>query len=112
MLAGHFDRLILALVNGDAEIGRAFVSLPFDHLLFTGSTQVGKQVMRAAAEHLTPVTLELGGKSPAIVGRDIEIRAAADRIVFGKCLNAGQTCIAPDYVLVPEESVEAFVTAA
>ncbi len=112
LVAGHFDPSLLAVVNGDADIGRAFVSLPFDHLLFTGSTPVGKNVMRAAAEHLTPVTLELGGKSPAIVGRDFPVDEAAGRILYGKCLNAGQTCIAPDYVLVPAERIDDFVRAA
>ncbi|HSN20676.1 MAG TPA: coniferyl aldehyde dehydrogenase [Usitatibacter sp.] len=112
LVARHFDPEVLAVVNGGPEVGRAFVALPFDHLLFTGSGAVGRQVMRAAAENLTPVTLELGGKSPAIVGRGISIAEAADKVLFGKCLNAGQTCIAPDYALVPEERVEAFVEAA
>ncbi|WP_350617373.1 aldehyde dehydrogenase family protein, partial [Pseudomonas sp. HY7a-MNA-CIBAN-0227] len=85
-------------VLGDAEVAVAFSSLPFDHLLFTGSTHVGKQVMRAAADNLTPVTLELGGKSPAIVSTDVPLKDAARRIAWGKTLNAGQTCIAPDYV--------------
>ena len=108
----RFDRACLAVVNGGVDVARAFVELPFDHLLFTGSTEVGKHVMRAAAANLTPVTLELGGKSPAIVGRAIDIDEAAQRIMYGKCLNAGQTCIAPDYVLVPEERVEEFAKAA
>ena len=112
LFAGHFDPAVLAVINGATDIAREFVSLPFDHLLFTGSTEVGRQVMRAAAANLTPVTLELGGKSPAIVGRDIAIAEAADRILFGKCLNAGQTCIAPDYALVPEERIEEFVAGA
>jgi coniferyl-aldehyde dehydrogenase len=112
LVAERFSADVLAVVNGGADIARAFVSLPFDHLLFTGSTPVGREVMRAAADNLTPVTLELGGKSPAIVGRGISIADAADRIVYGKCLNAGQTCIAPDYALVPEEHVAAFVDAA
>ena len=99
------------MVNGGAEVAQAFCRLPFDHLLFTGSTGVGRHVMRAAADNLTPVTLELGGKSPAIVGRGFPVAEAASRILFGKCLNAGQTCVAPDYVLVPEESVDAFVEA-
>jgi acyl-CoA reductase-like NAD-dependent aldehyde dehydrogenase len=103
---------VLAVVNGGPDVARAFTALPFDHLLFTGSTAVGRHVMRAAAENLTPVTLELGGKSPAIVGRGIDAAEAADRILYGKCLNAGQTCIAPDYVLVPEERVDAFAAAA
>ena len=112
LVAERFSPEVLAIVNGGAEVARAFVALPFDHLLFTGSTPVGREVMRAAAQNLTPVTLELGGKSPAIVGRGIAAAEAADRILYGKCLNGGQTCIAPDYALVPEESVAAFVEAA
>ncbi|QJR15177.1 coniferyl aldehyde dehydrogenase [Usitatibacter palustris] len=112
LVAQRFDPAVLAVVNGGPEIAREFSALPFDHLLFTGSTAVGRHVMRAAAENLTPVTLELGGKSPAIVGRDFSVAQAADRILYGKCLNAGQTCIAPDYVLVPEERVAEFVDAA
>jgi acyl-CoA reductase-like NAD-dependent aldehyde dehydrogenase len=112
LVAKRFDPATLSVVNGGPEIAQAFVALPFDHLLFTGSTEVGKHVMRAAAANLTPVTLELGGKSPAIVGRKIAIEEAAGRILYGKCLNAGQTCIAPDYALVPEERVADFVSAA
>ncbi|HEX4857677.1 MAG TPA: coniferyl aldehyde dehydrogenase [Usitatibacteraceae bacterium] len=99
-------------VLGGPDTARAFCHLPFDHLLFTGSTAVGREVMRAAAENLTPVTLELGGKSPAIVGPECRIDEAADKILFGKCLNAGQTCIAPDYVLVPRAQEQAFAEAA
>jgi acyl-CoA reductase-like NAD-dependent aldehyde dehydrogenase len=112
LVAARFAPELLAVVNGGPDVARAFAALPFDHMLFTGSTQVGRQVMAAAAANLTPVTLELGGKSPAIVGRDIAIGEAADRILFGKCLNAGQTCIAPDYALVPEERVDEFTAAA
>lgn len=112
LVAARIDPDVLAVLNGGPDLARAFVALPFDHLLFTGSTAVGRQVMRAAAANLTPVTLELGGKSPAIVGRGIAIEEAAGRVLFGKCLNAGQTCIAPDYALVPEERVEAFVAGA
>jgi coniferyl-aldehyde dehydrogenase len=101
----------VAVVTGGPEIAEAFSRLAFDHLLFTGSTRVGKAVMRAAAENLTPVTLELGGKSPAIVGEDFPIELAAKRIMLGKLFNAGQTCIAPDYALVPEGSVQPFVDA-
>lgn len=108
----HFRGGEVTVVNGGPEAGEAFCRLPFDHLLFTGSTGVGRKVMGAAAENLTPVTLELGGKSPAIVGRGFPVEEAASRILFGKCLNAGQTCIAPDYALVPEEAVESFVEAA
>jgi acyl-CoA reductase-like NAD-dependent aldehyde dehydrogenase len=111
-VADRFDAALLTVVNGDATVAREFTALPFDHLLFTGSTEVGRQVMRAAAANLTPVTLELGGKSPAIVGHGVDVAEAADRIMFGKCLNAGQTCIAPDYALVPEDRVDAFCEAA
>ncbi|NJD87983.1 MAG: coniferyl aldehyde dehydrogenase [Betaproteobacteria bacterium] len=102
----------VTVANGGPEVAQAFCRLPFDHLLFTGSSGVGRHVMRAAADNLTPVTLELGGKSPAIVGRGFPVDEAASRVMFGKCLNAGQTCIAPDYALVPEESVADFVAAA
>ena len=112
LVASRFPPEQVAVVNGDADVAAAFTSLPFDHLVFTGSTSIGRHVMRAAAENLTPVTLELGGKSPAIVGRGFPIGEAASRVLYGKCLNAGQTCVAPDYVLVPEESTEAFVAAA
>jgi coniferyl-aldehyde dehydrogenase len=102
----------ICVINGDADIARQFSALPFDHLLFTGSTAVGRHVMRAAAENLTPVTLELGGKSPAIVGPECDIDEAAAKIMFGKCLNAGQTCIAPDYVLLPRGMETKFIEAA
>jgi coniferyl-aldehyde dehydrogenase len=106
-----FPEDLVAVVLGEAEAGIAFSRLAFDHLLFTGSTSVGRQVMRAAADNLTPVTLELGGKSPAIVSHDVPLKDAAERIAFGKTLNAGQTCVAPDYVLVPQERVAGFVEA-
>lgn len=112
LVAKYFPRGEIAVVNGGPETGKAFASLPFDHLLFTGSTSVGRHVMKSAAENLTPVTLELGGKSPAIVANDYPIEIAAERILFGKCLNAGQTCIAPDYVLLPKGKEEAFAAAA
>jgi coniferyl-aldehyde dehydrogenase len=98
------------VVLGDATVGADFARLPFDHLLFTGSTKVGHDIMRMAADNLTPVTLELGGKSPAIVDRSADIGVAAERIAYGKLLNAGQTCIAPDYALVPSASVTDFAT--
>ena len=112
LVRSHFAADEVGVVNGDAEVARAFAALPFDHLLFTGSTAVGRAVMRAAADNLTPVTLELGGKSSAIVGPDYPIAGAAERIVIGKCMNAGQTCIAPDYALVPAGRVREFVEAA
>ncbi|WP_053213168.1 coniferyl aldehyde dehydrogenase [Pseudomonas sp. Q12-87] len=111
LLARIFPQDLVCVVLGEAEIGMAFSRLPFDHLLFTGATSIGKHVMRAAAEHLTPVTLELGGKSPAIVSADVPLKDAAERIAFGKTLNAGQTCVAPDYVLVPQSRVGEFVEA-
>lgn len=103
------DRVAVAL--GDAEIASAFSALPFDHLVFTGSTAVGRKVMAAAAKNLTPVTLELGGKSPAIVCADADIDKAAARLATGKWLNAGQTCIAPDYVLVEAGVRDRFIDA-
>ncbi|MGO8953205.1 MAG: coniferyl aldehyde dehydrogenase [Rhodomicrobium sp.] len=99
----------VATVLGGPEAGAAFAALPFDHLFYTGSTAVGRKVMLAAAQNLTPVTLELGGKSPCIVGEDAALPAAAESIASGKLLNAGQTCIAPDYVLVPEARREEFL---
>ncbi|KAF1054887.1 MAG: Coniferyl aldehyde dehydrogenase [Stenotrophomonas maltophilia] len=111
LLAKVFPEDLVAVVQGEVDVGVAFSKLPFDHLLFTGATSVGKHVMRAAAENLTPVTLELGGKSPALVSESVPIADAAERIAFGKSLNAGQTCVAPDYVLVPQHRVEEFIGA-
>jgi acyl-CoA reductase-like NAD-dependent aldehyde dehydrogenase len=111
MMRETFEQDVVAVVTGGPEVGEAFAKLPFDHLVFTGSTRIGKVVMRAAAENLVPVTLELGGKSPTIVGDDIPMEVAATRIMMGKCFNAGQTCIAPDYVFIPEGKEPAFVDA-
>jgi len=108
LLERVFPEDLVSVVLGEVAVGQAFARLPFDHLLFTGATSVGRQVMLAAAQNLTPVTLELGGKSPAIVSASVPLDAAAERIAFGKTLNAGQTCVAPDYVLVPRERLEAF----
>ena len=91
------------------KTGKAFSALPFDHLIFTGATAIGRHILHAAADSLTPVTLELGGKSPAIVGRSANVAQAAERITAGKMMNAGQICLAPDYLLVPEEQEEAVV---
>jgi len=99
------------VITGGPEVAQAFSALPFDHLVFTGSTGVGRKVMQAAAQNLTPVTLELGGKSPVIVCDDYDLEKAARSIAFGKFLNAGQTCIAPDYALVPHARVDAFARA-
>ncbi len=111
IISEAFPPDLVAVALGDAAVGRAFAQLPFNHLLFTGATSVGREVMRAAAENLTPVTLELGGKSPAIVAPDANIVRAAADIAYGKLLNSGQTCIAPDYVLVPGASLRPFVEA-
>lgn len=111
MLAKIFSRERVAVVQGDAQTAAAFAALPFDHLFFTGSTATGAKVMAAAAPNLTPVTLELGGKSPAIVAPDYPLQLAAERIAAGKFLNAGQTCIAPDYVLLHVSQRDAFVRA-
>jgi coniferyl-aldehyde dehydrogenase len=101
----------VTVMIGDAEVGKAFSALPLDHLVFTGSTAVGRDVAIAAARNLTPVTLELGGKSPAIIDASCDLDAVADRLAWGKLLNAGQTCIAPDYVLAPRDSVDRVVRA-
>ncbi len=112
LFAEAFDETEIAVCTGGPEVGAAFSRLPFDHLLFTGSTAVGRQIMRAAADNLVPLTLELGGKSPAIIGRSADIELAATRVMAGKTMNAGQICVAPDYVLLPAERRDAFVAAA
>jgi aldehyde dehydrogenase (NAD+) len=109
LLAGLFPEEEVALVEGAAEAAQALLALPFDHIFFTGSPGVGKVVMKAAAEHLTSVTLELGGKSPVLVDADANLKEAARKIAWGKCLNGGQTCVAPDYVLVHERVHDALV---
>lgn len=106
-VAQRFDATELLVTGVEDEIAKAFASLPFDHLVFTGSTRVGRLVAEAAGRNLTPVTLELGGKSPVIIDASADLEEAAERIAYGKLLNAGQTCIAPDYVLVPERSLQA-----
>jgi len=111
LLADAYAEDEVAVVEGAVELSTRFTELPWDHLFFTGSTAVGRQVMAAAARNLTPVTLELGGKSPVIVAPDVSLEWVADRVAFGKMLNAGQTCIAPDYVLVPKGQEAAFVAA-
>lgn len=112
IIADAFPEDEVGIVLGGVETAEAFLRLPFDHFFFTGSTAVGRRVMHAAAEHLASVTLELGGKSPAIVDRSADVAQAAERIVWGKFVNAGQTCVAPDYVLVNEADVYAFLDAA
>src|ERR1700733_3534985 len=109
MFASAFDEDEIAVVTGGPDVGQAFASLAFDHIIFTGATSIGRHVMKAAAENLVPVTLELGGKSPVILGRSADLTTAAARIMNGKTLNAGQICLAPDYVLAPADKLEAFV---
>jgi coniferyl-aldehyde dehydrogenase len=111
LVAEIFPEDQVTVITGGADVGEAFSHLPFDHLVFTGSARVGKLVLKAASENLVPVTMELGGKSPAIVAADFNAKTAAERIVAGKLFNAGQTCIAPDYVLVPAAARDAFVAA-
>ncbi|OEE65725.1 coniferyl-aldehyde dehydrogenase [Enterovibrio norvegicus FF-33] len=111
LLAGIFDSSKVGVTLGEAEVAQAFSGLPFDHLLFTGSTEVGRHVMRAAAENLVPVTLELGGKSPVIIDDKIPLGEAVKRFIYGKTMNAGQTCVSPDYVYCPKSRVNELVAA-
>jgi coniferyl-aldehyde dehydrogenase len=111
-IAERFTDDEVAVVCGGLDIATAFSSLPFDHLFFTGSSAVAKQVQRAAAENLTPVTLELGGKNPTIVARDADIAKAAKRIVAARLANSGQICLSPDYIFVPRQRTASFLTAA
>ncbi|MFZ5669703.1 MAG: coniferyl aldehyde dehydrogenase [Pseudomonadota bacterium] len=112
MFAKAFAEEEIAVVTGGPEVGQAFAGLPFDHMIFTGATSVARHVMRAAADNLVPLTLELGGKSPVILSRSADMATAAARIMNGKTLNAGQICLAPDYVLAPEDRVGEFVSEA
>lgn len=111
LIEDAFEEDLISVHQGGGETSVEFASLPFDHLLFTGSTRVGRLIAQSAAKNLTPVTLELGGKSPAIVAPDYSITEAAERISWGKAFNAGQTCIAPDYAFVPASAKEAFAKA-
>ncbi len=111
MFASAFDETEIAVFTGGPEVGAAFGGLPFDHLLFTGATGIGRHVMRAAAENLVPVTLELGGKSPVFIGRSANLKSTAQKIMAGKMMNAGQICLAPDYVFVAEEQKAPLVEA-
>lgn len=109
LVASYFDPKVVTTISGGPETGASITSAPFDHLVFTGSSAVGRHIMKAASEHLTPVTLELGGKSPVILDKNIDLREAAERIMIGKALNSGQVCLSPDYAFVPAESLESFV---
>jgi coniferyl-aldehyde dehydrogenase len=108
-IAQYFDEAEVAVVTGGPELGKAFSELPFDHLIFTGATSIGRHVMAAAAKNLVPLTLELGGKSPTILGRSADIAQATERVAMGKLMNAGQICLAPDYLLVPDEKEDEVV---
>ncbi len=112
MFGKVFSEEEIAVVTGGPDVGEAFAHLAFDHLIFTGATSIARHVMRAAAENLVPLTLELGGKSPVILGKSADLAVAAARVMNGKTLNAGQICLAPDYVLAPQENLEGFVEAA
>ncbi|WP_374665067.1 coniferyl aldehyde dehydrogenase [Acinetobacter sp.] len=111
LIAGSFQESHVTVIIGDAQIAQQFTKLAFDHVLFTGATAIAPHVLHAAADNLTPVTLELGGKSPSIVAQDADLKESARRIAFGKTMNAGQTCVAPDYVLVHRSQQEAFIQA-
>ena len=111
MFQAAYDEDELAVFTGGPEVGQAFSGLAFDHLLYTGGSSVAKHIARTAAEHLVPTTLELGGKSPVIVGDSADIQKTADKIMFGKTLNAGQICVAPDYLMLPKSKVQDFVAA-
>ena len=112
MINEYFDESEIAVFTGDPSVGAAFSALAFDHMLFTGGTEIAKHVMRAAADNLVPLTLELGGKSPVVVGQSSKMQDVAQRVMQGKTMNAGQICLAPDYALVPEGKVNEFVDAA
>ena len=112
LISEYYSEEEVAVVIGGPDVGAAFTSLPFDHIVFTGATSIARHVMRAAAGNLVPVTLELGGKSPVVIGESADIGKAAIRIMLGKTLNAGQICLAPDYVFVPQEKTAQFIAAA
>lgn len=109
IIAETFEENEVVCFEGDAEVSKALLDLPFDHIFFTGSTAIGKVVMAAAAKHLTSVTLELGGKSPTIIDANVDLAKAAKKIAWGKLVNSGQTCIAPDYVFVPTQLRDEFI---
>lgn len=112
LISKYYTEEEVAVVTGGPDVGAAFTKLPYDHIVFTGATSIAHHVMRAAADNLVPLTLELGGKSPVILGKSADVTKAASRIMAGKTLNAGQICLAPDYAFVPEEKTGEFVGAA
>ena len=110
IVADAWDKKEVAIFTGGPEVGAAFSALPFDHMLFTGATSIAKHIMAAAAKNLVPVTLELGGKSPVLLSRSANIKTAVSRIMLGKTMNAGQICLAPDYLMVPEEKLDEVIS--
>ena len=109
LFARYFEESEVAVITGGPQVGAAFSALRLDHIIFTGATSIGLLVMQAAAKNLVPVTLELGGKSPVVIGEDCDIQLAAERIISGKAMNGGQLCISPDYCFVPQSRLEAFI---
>ncbi len=109
LFAQYFEESEIAVVTGGPEVGAAFSALPLDHLIFTGATTIGRLVLKAAAENMVPVTLELGGKSPVVISESCDINMAAERIITGKAMNGGQLCVSPDYCFVPQSKLEAFI---
>jgi len=109
LIGRYFDEKEFVGINGGPEVGAAFAALPFDHILFTGATGIARHILHAAADNLTPVTLELGGKSPVIISRTADIKEASLRIMSGKAINVGQVCLSPDYIFVPKEKRDAFL---
>ena len=112
VVADAWDEKEVSIFAGGPEVGAAFSALPFDHLLFTGATSIARHIMAAAAKNLVPVTLELGGKSPVLISRSADIKQAVSRVMLGKTMNAGQICLAPDYLLVPEEKLHEVIAIA
>jgi len=112
MIAEVYDPTEVAMFDGGPEVGQAFSSLPFDHMIFTGATSIARHILAAASQNLVPVTLELGGKSPVVISRSADIEKSLGRIMMGKTMNAGQICLAPDYLLVPEEKLHDVIAAA
>jgi aldehyde dehydrogenase (NAD+) len=110
ILGSIFEPEFISVVQGDANVAENLLKLPFDHIFFTGSTRVGKLVMKAASENLSTVTLELGGKSPTIIDASCDLAMAAQKIIWGKYLNNGQTCVAPDYILVEESCLDSLIS--
>jgi coniferyl-aldehyde dehydrogenase len=109
MVSSAFDPAEMAVVTGGVEVAQTFSQLPFDHLVFTGGPEIAKHVMRAAADNLVPLTLELGGKCPVVVGQSADIKTVADRVIGAKTINSGQLCLTPDYIFLPEGKTEAFI---